>query len=60
MKVLGIAHTAINVTDMDRAVKFYADGNWQCWTHDPDGNRIELMQMGEESIQNKFAKSMSY
>lgn len=28
MKVLGIAHTAFNVTDMDRAVKFYADGNW--------------------------------
>ncbi len=21
------------------------DGNWQCWIEDPDGNRIEFMQM---------------
>jgi len=21
------------------------DGNWQAWIEDPDGNRIELMQM---------------
>jgi lactoylglutathione lyase len=21
------------------------DGNWQCWINDPDGNRIEFMQM---------------
>lgn len=21
------------------------DGNWQCWTDDPDGNPIELMQI---------------
>ncbi len=21
------------------------DGNWQCWIGDPDGNRIEFMQM---------------
>ena len=58
MKVLGIAHTAFNVTDMDRAVKFYADGNWQCWTHDPDGNKIELMQISENSPQMKFIRSL--
>lgn len=33
------------------------DGNWQCWTHDPDGNRIELMQMGSDSLQNKFLRA---
>ncbi len=141
MKVLGIAHTAFNVTDMDRAVKFYedvfggrkafeinrpdtnepwivylyigggqfvelfyggvnvtpyrddnagfshlclsvadineaadsitrngapldiapkygADGNWQCWTHDPDGIKIELMQISEESPQMKFIRNL--
>ncbi len=27
------------------------DGNLQAWTHDPDGNQIELMQLSEESPQ---------
>lgn len=26
-----------------------ADFNWQCWTHDPDGIKIELMQISEDS-----------
>ena len=70
----GFSHLCLSVADineaadsitrngapLDIAPKYGVDGNWQCWTHDPDGNRIELMQMGEESIQNKFAKSMSY
>ena len=42
----------------DDAPKQGADFNWQCWTHDPDGNKIELMQLSEESPQMKFAKSM--
>ncbi len=25
--------------------KIGPDGNWQCWISDPDGNRIEFMQM---------------
>ena len=25
--------------------KIGLDGNWQCWIGDPDGNRIEFMQM---------------
>ena len=29
------------------------DLNWQCWSHDPDGNRIEFMQMNPESPQMK-------
>jgi lactoylglutathione lyase len=28
-----------------------ADGNWQTWIEDPDGHRIELMQMAENSMQ---------
>lgn len=27
------------------------DGNWQAWIEDPDGNRIELMQMMPGSLQ---------
>lgn len=29
------------------------DGNWQCWTHDPDGNRIEFMQIMPDSLQSR-------
>ena len=28
-----------------------ADNNWQCWIEDPDGNRIEFMQMAENAMQ---------
>lgn len=27
------------------------DGNYQCWTKDPDGNRIEFMQLEPDSPQ---------
>lgn len=36
-----------------------ADFNWQCWTHDPDGIKIELMQLDEKSPQIQFIKSVS-
>ena len=42
----------------DDAPKQGADHNWQCWTHDPDGNKIELMQISEESPQMKFIRSL--
>jgi len=29
------------------------DGNWQYWLTDPDGNRIELMQIMPDSLQAK-------
>lgn len=32
-------------------LKKAADGNWQAWIEDPDGNRIELMQMDPDSLQ---------
>ena len=37
-----------------RRMKNGSDRNWQCWTHDPDGNRIELMQMMDDSKQMMF------
>ena len=41
----------------DDAPKQGADHNWQCWTHDPDGIKIELMQLDPESPQMKFIES---
>lgn len=32
-------------------LKLALDGNWQAWIEDPDGNRIELMQMDPRSMQ---------
>ena len=32
-------------------LKLALDGNWQAWIEDPDGNRIELMQMDANSLQ---------
>ena len=43
----------------DDAPKQGADFNWQCWTHDPDGIKIELMQLDEKSPQMQFIKSVS-
>jgi catechol 2,3-dioxygenase-like lactoylglutathione lyase family enzyme len=31
--------------ELDRPIKVGADGNHQCWVRDPDGNRIEFMQI---------------
>lgn len=33
-----------------------SDGNWQCWTTDPDGVRIELMQLSPDSLQAQTNK----
>ena len=33
------------------------DGNLQAWTHDPDGNQIELMQLSDQSPQWQTARS---
>ena len=35
---------------LDSQVSQGMDMNWQCWTHDPDHNRIELMQMEADSL----------
>jgi lactoylglutathione lyase len=34
-------------------LKLAVDGNWQAWIEDPDGNRIELMEMAADSLQLK-------
>jgi len=34
------------------------DGNLQAWLEDPDGNRIELMQMAPDSMQLQAVKRM--
>jgi catechol 2,3-dioxygenase-like lactoylglutathione lyase family enzyme len=41
---------------IDQEPKIGLDHNGQAWTHDPDGNAIELMQLSEESPQRKIAR----
>jgi lactoylglutathione lyase len=41
---------------IDREPKLGLDHNMQAWTHDPDGNAIELMQLVEESPQRRVAR----
>jgi lactoylglutathione lyase len=63
----GLNHLCLTVNNIDAAVaelakagiplrspkKLGADGNMQAWIEDPDGNRIELMQMAPDSLQAK-------
>lgn len=63
----GLNHVCLEVDDIEAvakaleakgvaltaAVKTGADGNRQAWMEDPDGNRIELMQMAPDGIQAK-------
>jgi lactoylglutathione lyase len=39
--------------------KMGADHNRQCWIEDPDGNRIEFMQMGAGSMQAEAIKRLN-
>ncbi|MCR4584499.1 MAG: VOC family protein [Lachnospiraceae bacterium] len=69
---IGFFHMCVEVDDIleawkrivdtdapqDDAPKQGVDFNWQCWTHDPDGNKIELMQLSEDGPQMKFVKSL--
>lgn len=61
----GVNHFCLGVDDLDAVVaelaqvgvplllekKMGADNNYQAWIEDPDGNRIELMQMMPEAMQ---------
>lgn len=38
--------------------KMGADGNRQCWIDDPDGNRIEFMEMSPDSMQAEAIRRM--
>lgn len=66
-KSRGFQHLCLETEDLFRSVDFLrnkgivlddepkqsADLNWQAWIHDPDGNKIELMQIDPESPQAK-------
>jgi lactoylglutathione lyase len=62
-----VNHVCLQVPDIDimishleaagipiwRPKKLGLDGNLQCWVRDPDGNRIEFMQMLPGNMQEK-------
>lgn len=64
-QTVGYAHLCLLVDDLaktvaeveaegiplDRPIKKGMDGNLQAWVVDPDGNRIELMQIMPDSLQ---------
>ena len=45
------AHLKARGVELDAEPKQGKDTNWQCWARDPDGNRIEFMQMSPGSPQ---------
>ena len=61
----GLNHMCLTVDDIDEVLtqveaagltlllplKTAIDGNRQAWLEDPDGNRIELMEMAKDSLQ---------
>ena len=63
----GLNHICLTVADLDDVVrqldaqgvplsrppKVGPDGNRQAWIEDPDGNRIELMEMAADGLQAK-------
>jgi lactoylglutathione lyase len=64
-EAVGYHHLCLSVPDINQAVTELdalgierirptikaIDNNWQTWIEDPDGHRIELMQMAEDSLQ---------
>jgi len=48
-----IAHLEAQGIPIWRPKKLGLDGNLQCWVRDPDGNRIEFMQMLPGNMQEK-------
>jgi lactoylglutathione lyase len=71
-EVIGLNHICLTVDDMDdaladlarhdvplyRSKKMQVDRNWQAWIEDPDGNRIELMQMADDGMQADAIRKM--
>lgn len=66
-EAVGFNHMCLLVPDIDQTVAELAgagvelirpkvqgaDGNWQCWIEDPEGHRIELMQLAKNSMQEQ-------
>jgi lactoylglutathione lyase len=62
---VGYNHLCLEVDDIDAAIaeltsrgvaltqqkKLGVDHNYQAWIADPEGNRIELMQLGQDAMQ---------
>jgi lactoylglutathione lyase len=48
-----IAHLTKHDIPLWRPRNLGLDGNLQCWIKDPDGNRIEFMQMLPDNMQEK-------
>ena len=44
---------------VDREPELGVDNNWQCWVTDPDGVRIELMQISPDSPHGKVIAAAS-
>ncbi|MET0744565.1 MAG: VOC family protein [Microvirga sp.] len=69
---VGYNHLCLEIPDIDVALRELADagvpiarekqmgqdGNWQAWIEDPDGHRIELMQMMPDSLQARALAGM--
>ncbi len=72
-EAIGLNHLCLTVDDIDpvlaeldrqgiplfRPKKMQVDRNWQAWIEDPDGNRIELMQMANDSLQYEAVRRLA-
>jgi lactoylglutathione lyase len=72
-EAVGYNHMCVTVPDIEQSVRelealgiplirpkiLAIDGNWQTWIEDPDGHRIELMQMMDDSLQLKAIGKMA-
>ena len=60
---IGYVHCCLLVDDLQTsyrdAVAQGGDGNWQFWVTDPDGTRIEMMQIMPESMQARAAQQLA-
>ena len=71
-EAVGYNHMCLAVPDIEETVRelnaagvemirpkvLGADGNWQTWIEDPDGHRIELMQMMPDAMQPAAIKRL--
>jgi lactoylglutathione lyase len=71
---VGINHVCLEVDDMDGAIRELAergvkltqqrktgvDHNEQAWIEDPDGNRIELMQLSPKAMQLEAIRKLAH
>lgn len=51
------AHLGSKNVPLDSEPRRGKDSNWQCWAKDPDGNRIEFMQLMPASPQCRALKA---